>query len=135
MHDIPTSSQTIQCQTAVVGFITLTGRQLARSARQLNPTARAVLSEQLRAGSVQVMKLTAGQARRLSGASFGYANALHRATRQEWDDVVSGRRKLADLVNKPMSDAALDKLIIKLGPGRVMAALDRHTSPSLVAAE
>src|SRR5262245_53912538 len=31
---------------------------------------------------------------------------------------------------RPRSDRAIDKLIIKLGAGRVMAALDRLTSPT-----
>ena len=109
------------------------GRDLDRMVRAANPTKRALLAADIEAGRVIIEKLTARQARILARANSPYANAARKLSPTERVACRIGRLNLAEKARerRPISDAKLDKLIRKIGAGRMMAALDRYTSPEL----
>jgi hypothetical protein len=100
--------------------------------RAANPTKRALLAADID-GRVIIEKLTARQARVLARANIPYANAARKLSPTERAACRIGRLNLAEKARerRPISDAKLDKLIRKIGAGRMMAALDRYTSPEL----
>jgi hypothetical protein len=109
------------------------GRDLDRMVRAANPTKRALLAADIEAGRVIIEKPTARQARVLARANIPYANAARKLSPTERAACRIGRLNLAEKARerRPISDAKLDKLIGKIGAGRMMAALDRYTSPEL----
>jgi hypothetical protein len=119
----------------------LTGTVLTSLCAQLrnNPAWLALLTVDIAAGRMPVSDLTRAQARKLTGASVGYTATAARLTPEERKKVNDGVATFAEFHNRPrqITDADLDRFVIRVGAGRVMAALDRHTSPDLplVAAE
>jgi hypothetical protein len=83
------------------------------------------LAYELQTGEVAVTNLTAKQARSLTCASRSGLAAERRAHKQ-----ANGHGPRV-LYKKIVSDADVDTLITKVGPERVMAALDRYTQPTL----
>jgi hypothetical protein len=109
----------------------ISGQRLARRLRrELSPTHRALLAYELEKGTAWIHSLTRRQACRLTGASVAYVVTLQRASDEERGRIKSGQLALSALHNnKPPSDAYLDRLVVKAGADRVMAALDRYTRP------
>jgi hypothetical protein len=107
------------------------GKDLANRARKSTATERALLAVELSGGVVD--RLTPQQATKLAGANQRYVSTLRGMTELERAAVKGGRLKLADRVNQP-SDAKIDELVQRIGPARVMDALDRITKPASVAA-
>jgi hypothetical protein len=109
----------------------ISGRRLRRRLRKgLSSTHRALLAYELEAGSAWIHHLTRRDACVLTGASASYVATLHQASDEERGRIKSGQLALSVLHNnKPPSDAYLDRLVVKAGADRVMAALDRYTRP------
>lgn len=107
----------------------INGRRLRRRRKGLSPTHRALLAYELEAGGASIHDLTRHDACALTGASRSYVATVFRASDEEREQVKSGQLALAVLHNKPPSDSYLDRLILKVGADRVMAALDRYTRP------
>ena len=109
----------------------LNGHKLSRRVqRGLSPTFRALLAYQLESGGVCVHHLTRKQALALARASSGYVSTVARLSPQERDQLGKGILSLSALHNRPPTDADVDRIVTKLGPTRVMAALDRLTRPA-----
>src|SRR5262249_47180417 len=90
----------------------LNGRAFAQELRHATPAGRALLAGAWHAGRILVERPSRPQVSKATGVS------------------------LASLApNRRPTDAAIDKLVTKLGPDRVLAALDRITKPVVVAAE
>jgi hypothetical protein len=78
---------------------------------------------------------TERQARAQVPASQGYAATIARLTPDEREGVRRGSIRLSRLHKgrKPLTDAALDKLVAQ-DPDRVLAALDRYSTPAILQA-
>jgi hypothetical protein len=112
------------------------GRKLDRRLKQgLSDAHRALLALDLENGTACLHHLTRRQAKRLMGANQRIVASLRRASAEEQEKFKRGLLSLGELRARVPSDAAIDKLIAKLGPERVLMALDRITRPTLVAAE
>jgi hypothetical protein len=74
---------------------TISGQELGRRVRRLDPTGKALLADELKGGAVQVFGLTDRQARALTGAKFGYTNAVAHLTERERAHVRAGTLSLA----------------------------------------
>jgi hypothetical protein len=111
-------------------FKDIVGHKLATRLRAgMSPTFRALLAHEFESGACWLHSLTRRQACALTGASIGYVHTLAHATEQEREAVKRGVLSLSDIHNRPPSDAAIDRVIARLGPDRVLAALDRLTMP------
>ena len=76
------------------------GRTLDRQLRKCSSSQRAVIADDLRTGRMEVGPLTGRQARRLTGASYGYTNSASKLTDLERVAVRAGKRKLYELAGK-----------------------------------
>jgi hypothetical protein len=107
----------------------INGRKLAKRCKSLSPAHRALLAVALETGDVRLARLTRAQARLLTGASRGYVVTVRRLTPAERRQVELGLVSLVSLHNRPPTDADIDRFIRKAGANRVLAAIDRFTSP------
>jgi hypothetical protein len=98
------------------------GVELAHQLPYLSAGARRLLACKLAAGEAVLDKPTRSQAALLLGVSASSVAAIARS-----------RGSRATRPNKPMSDAAVQRLVARIGPQRIFDALDRATAP--VAAE
>jgi ethanolamine ammonia-lyase large subunit len=106
--------------------------------RGLSPTHAALLAYELETGTLRLYGLPRHEACRHTHASASYVATIARATAEERAALKRGEIALGQLHNKPKappSDAEVDRIIAKIGPDRIMAALDRYTQPHLMAAE
>jgi hypothetical protein len=119
------------------GVKEIVGRKLAGRIRRLSPTFRALLAHEMESGRVIVHALSRKQAVQLTGASVGYVNTIHRLSDEQRELLKRGALSLSKLhsSHKSLTDAEIDHLVIKLGPERIMRALDRYTQPQRFAAE
>jgi hypothetical protein len=108
----------------------INGRRLQRRLRKgLSPVHRALLAIELESGGACLHHLSRRQAKRLTGANQRHVTSLRQASAEQREQVKRGQLALSSLPNKPPSDASLDRLVVKAGADRVMAALDRYTRP------
>jgi hypothetical protein len=108
----------------------ISGRRLRRRLRKgLNPAHRALLAYELETGGAWLRDLTRRDACVLTGAPASAVATLCRASDEERERIKGGQLALSALHKKPPSDAYLDRLVVKAGADRVMAALDRYTRP------
>jgi hypothetical protein len=109
--------------------VLLTGRELLKFLRSSTPTDKALLAGDMIAGDAVVHHPTAAQARKLTGASYGYTNAARTLSPLERAAAKAKRLKLGDVMRRPqpMSDSKLDKLVARIGLARVWDSLDRLT--------
>jgi hypothetical protein len=82
----------------------ITGRQLARLRRRLNPSERALLADDLRTGKLMVMRLTAQQAECLAQANHAYVSIVRGLSDEARCDVRWGFAGLAQFVKAPTTD-------------------------------
>jgi hypothetical protein len=117
----------------------ISGRQFAHRLTKLNTTERALVAYGLECGAVHLQNLTRPQAAMLTRVSVSYVNTIQRASPAELELLACGWLQLSELHNKhrhqPATDADVEQVVLKLGPNRVMSALDRITAPVLDAAE
>ena len=114
------------------------GRELSRRLRKLTPAERAILAFDLQCGSL--IRPTPSQAAAVTKASIRYVNTISRATAEERELLECGRLSVSALHSKyrrPVTDADIERFVVKIGLDRVWRALDRVTAPELplVAAE
>ena len=107
------------------------GRKLANAikAGTLKPDFAAWLAYRLQIGEVLLHHLTARQARQVTGATCADLAAERRKNRR-----VNGNGCRV-LYRRNPSDTDIDTIVARLGADRVLAALDRITTPTLSAAE
>jgi hypothetical protein len=119
---------------AAVSTMTLTGRTLDRLCLKATPSERALLAANLMADRVQLVRLTARQASRLTGANIRYLAVARHLSDDQRERIIKGKLSLSAIVNAPRipSDAELDKLFALVGGERMLAALDRFTAPKFV---
>jgi hypothetical protein len=99
--------------------------------RTATPTQRALETAELCAVGYSFRR-----ARRMTGASYGYASTAVKLSVEQRELVRRGSLSLAQFhAAPPVSDKTIDRFIAKAGADRVMAALDRFTTPPLIAAE
>lgn len=108
------------------------GSTLARWVKRASATTRAFVALDLEAGDLVVSGMNAKQARTLARASFGYVNTVRGLSATDLAEVRGGRRSLAafHLRYRPLSDAALDRLLMSAGLERVLSRLDALTAPA-----
>jgi hypothetical protein len=109
-------------------------RQLDRKVRGSNATQRALLANDLQTGRVVVDRLTARQARLLTGCSFGYQNAVAHLSAFQMAWLRSGRTTMAEVVKRP-SEAAIERFLERDFEGvyRVFQRmLEARTQPAAV---
>jgi hypothetical protein len=107
----------------------VTGKELARALRRQGAAAKAVTAADIAAGRLVIDRPTPKQARAVTGASASYVGTALALSPMERQAFRAGRLKLADA--RALSDARLDKLVHRIGPDKVMAALDRATAPTI----
>jgi hypothetical protein len=117
--------------TAPVKFIR--GTRLARRLRKglIESEHRARLAYELQIGKLQIVDLTAKQARVLTDASAAGLAAERRKHRPSGNG--NGKRRM--LYRRAVTNVDIDAVVHELGIAKVMAALDRATAPHAVAAE
>jgi hypothetical protein len=135
----------------------ISGRVLNQRLRKATPSQKAIIVSDLHTGRLEVAPLTWAQSLALAGGSYGYAYTSSKITDAERAAVVRGQslsawhthtepEPFAALtramnavmreVNREIGDADIsvgdlvDRLVAKY-PDRVLAALDRVTSPEL----
>jgi hypothetical protein len=109
----------------------ISGRKLAKALKvgTFTPDGRARLALRLQDGSAFLHHLTAKQARQLTGAKVCDVAAARRAERP-----VNGNGKHARVFYRhDLLDGDIDTIVAKIGPDKVMAALDRLTKPRCAA--
>jgi len=118
--------------TATGGAVKIDGRKLAKRRRRISATHRAMLAYQLAHGEVVLSRLTNAQACAIAGANREYVATIAAASDLDRGRVRQGFLPLADLHKRrkqTRSDTAIDRLVERIGPARVMQALDRLTAP------
>jgi len=114
------------------------GRQLNWRLKRLSPARRALIAHALEHGSLHLQNPTRKQAAALARVSTCYVGALNRASFEERRALEQGRLSLSALQHRrrPVTDADVEKIVKKIGVGRVFAVIDRLTAPQhLEAAE
>jgi hypothetical protein len=111
--------------------IRMSGRRLNRLAKGASPTKLALLAYGLAKGKAPVLGFTYAQAAGLVGASIGYVGTVGRLTDAERLRLSRDELSLSRLHNRRRvpTDTEIDRLVATLGPERVLAALDRATTP------
>jgi hypothetical protein len=99
----------------------ITGRQVARMARNGSAHQRAALAAQLYEGDVELVQPTAAQAQKLCNSHQSYFDVARRATPELRQEIVAGEESL---FGKYITDEVLDRLA-RLDAERLWAALDR----------
>ena len=90
--------------------------------------ARALFALELMAGAARP---TAAQAAAAVRMSVSYVNTARRATVLQRHDLAHGRLKLSALHHRrrPVTDADVERIVIGIGPDRIMSVLDKITAP------
>jgi hypothetical protein len=114
------------------GFKIIIGRRLARRLKDISADFKALLGHEMVTGEVVLRQLTQAQASALLSVSRPYISAVNQASPEERELIKRKRLSISTLYSKHRAptDTALDKLVMKIGADRVMAALDRATNPS-----
>jgi hypothetical protein len=119
---------------------TLSGRELLRLRNHLPPRRLALVAGDLIVGRRYLIKPTTAQAAWLAGISCASAcagKAVVFGQPHLRSAVEYGQISLVEAANRTrvLTDAAVDRIVAKLGAERVLAALDRITRPTAAAAE
>jgi hypothetical protein len=112
------------------GVKAVSGKKLARKLQRIEPAHRALLVHDLEAGAVWLHDLTRHQSCSLVPVSLGYVGTVANASPEDVRRLRAGTLSLSELHNRPLSDAAIDKLIAKIGLSRIWQAMDRATRPA-----
>jgi hypothetical protein len=102
----------------------ISGKKLAKWLRhgKLGPEDRGQLALRLQTGMVRLGKLTARQARWLTGATVRDLAAVRRAQRPGNNGRVLYRRD--------PSDVEVDRVVAAIGADKILRSLDRMTAPA-----
>jgi hypothetical protein len=114
----------------------INGRELAHRLRLLSPAKRALLAHDLQHGSLY--NLTRPQAAAVARVSISYVASLRHISADERERLQCGAITLSALHNKyrrPLSDADVERVVKRIGVGRVFAVIDKLTAPMMQAAE
>jgi hypothetical protein len=133
MLQYPKFSQSVNFTSADRAVRTISGRRLNRLVRYASARDRALLALELEQGEVHLLSPTRAQVAALTHASLGYIGTVSRLTADERIQLARGQSSLSRLHNSHRyiaTDAAIDRIVAKLGAERIMAALDRATAPS-----
>jgi hypothetical protein len=114
--------------------VKITGAELNRRVDKSTPTERALLAHDLVTGRIEVAQFTTHQARLLAKCSQPYQYQVMRLSDHERHRLRCRWTTLAELHSK-VCDGAVLRLVRKIGPDRVLRALDIVTAPQAVAAE
>ncbi|MGY3125004.1 hypothetical protein ACVWXQ_008941 [Bradyrhizobium sp. S3.14.4] len=112
------------------------GRKLSRL-RNLSAEKRALLAFDLQHGA-RLYNLTRAQAAAVAKVAPSYIGTVATASDEERQRLAYGWTSLSAIHNRhrrPATDADIERIVKKIGPDRVMRALDRITAPELAAAE
>jgi hypothetical protein len=117
--------------------VNIDARTLRKLRKRLNASERALFAANLATGDACLENIPPALGAKLLGVSVGYVHTMRRATNQERLAVVCGAATISALHNRhrhqPPDDAAVERTVTKLGPDRVMRALERLTAPKAVA--
>src|SRR5215831_9018781 len=133
MLQYPKFPQSVNLTSSDRPVRTITGRRLGRLLRQASARDRALLAHELEQGALHLLSPTRAQAAILTHASLGYIGTVSRLTTEERRQLARGQFSLSRAHHnhqRTVTDAAIDRIIARLGLERVMAALDRATAPS-----
>jgi hypothetical protein len=113
----------------------INGKKLSRRLKSLSPTFLALLANELMSGTAVVSHLTFEQAKAVTGASTGYLTTVRRLTPEQLEQVKREPASLSPFHNKrEMTDAEIERRIVKMGIEKVLAAIDRLTAPPVLVA-
>ena len=116
--------------------VNLDGRKLGRLLRCMTAPRRALLAYQVETGAVTVQGLPRAQSARLCRVARGYVGTVAKLDPATREKVRAAPFLLTGIHQKRiMSDSGVDALVDKIGLERVLASLDRLTTPKAVAAE
>jgi hypothetical protein len=135
--------------------IPITGRQLKRLGRCLDPESRALLGAEIQSGTYRIRNFTSAQMCALIGdVSTGYLStakklsaaersAVHCGTKQlsrihnayRADQAVVPTKRLSRIYNAYRADQAVVRIIDRYGASAVLSMLDRLSAPTVEAAE
>jgi hypothetical protein len=116
-----------EIQTQVTGR-KIGGKELASWCSRASVFTRICIGAAIKSGELQVIDFTAAQAARLTRVKTREVNTVA-ALPPEQRALANGKSRNGQL----MTDAMLDELVVHVGVGKVMAALDRATKPHVVA--
>ncbi len=113
------------------------GRHLSRRLKKLDIAKRALLARDLERGVVRLQNLTRAQAVAIARVPSSYVGTVQHASADERKLLACGSLTLSALHHRrrPVSDADVERIVVKIGCDRIWRALDKITSPTLVAAE
>jgi hypothetical protein len=103
--------------------------------RHSTPAARAILAGDWAAGRILVERPSLTQVAKATGVKVNHVAAAARLPAAQRRGIDLKLVSLASLTNRPLTDAAVDKQLTKIGDARVWAWLENRTQPVVVAAE
>ena len=114
--------------------IKIDGESFNRRVLKATPTERALYAHDLEVGLINIYPHTRHQARDLTQCSAGYQSTVHKLTDRELERLRRGWTSLAAL-HTSTTDGDVLRLVRKIGPDRVLRAIDLITAPQMAAAE
>ena len=117
--------------------IIVSGRQFSRRLKKLNAGQRALTAYGLNVGELQLSSYTKPLSAAMARVSVSYLNTVAHASDAERQLLACGCLALSELHNKyrrPVTDADVERLIVEIGPDRIMSALDKITQPMMFGA-
>ena len=119
--------------------VNIDARLLRKFKQKLNISERALFAANLATGDACLKNIPPTLGAKLFGVSIGYVHTMRRATNQEALAVICGATTISALHNRRLKqapdDAAIERLVVKLGPDRILRALERLTAPEAVVVE
>jgi hypothetical protein len=119
-----------QIQGQITGRKVIDGRALARWCSRASQFTRICIGAAIKNGELNPAHFTTAQIAKLVRVKARDINAVA-ALPPEQRALANGKRRNEQV----MTDATLDELVVHVGVGKVMAALDRLTKPAVIAAE
>ena len=109
--------------------IKLNGRQFARQLVNMSPWRRALLTHDLKSGTVEVTRPTTSQALKLTGASSGYLRTESRLSDAERQRLKYFPHLLSTKHNRgELSDVDVDRMLNRIGLRRALERIDFLTA-------
>jgi hypothetical protein len=101
---------------------------------RLSTSQRVLAADDLASGGKTASGLSCAQVAHLAGVSVSYLSTVAHCTPAERQQLRSGALTISALHNskrktKPDSDNEIDRIVERIGPERLLAALDRYTAP------
>ena len=119
--------------------ITVSGRQFARRLKKLNAGQRALTAYGLNVGELRLSSYTKSLSAAMAGVSVSYLNTVAHASEAERRLLACGCLALSGLHNRhrhPITtDEDVERMVREIGADRIMAVIDKLTSPVREAAE